>query len=403
MVHKRKLPEQRNPLILPEHTPQLEILVERRRLGQTNLHVKPGQVGLANASKSENLGLFDYAHLRVPLPKDLKGSGIFTLQKNQAYPESYFLMRRSSDGHISATGMFKAAYPWASIEEEEAERNYHKTMPTAGDEEVAGNVWISPEEALSLSDEYGMKPWIVALLDPEPIEKGTKDKGTHEIATPPKFVVPDKEALFPPTPVGSMRTRSRELRSASPSKTPNRKIASPRKPRATRRSARGASAEVATSSLQNSQTAEDTASAKANGLEPIKDESTHIEVKEVVEKDGNVETTTTTATVEVPPNHPEMSLPRENDAAKMIEDAKRMVEAANEAEGRVDGAKSKRKADQVEEDEGELAIQPAKKSKVLEQELKKEKVKRKALTGLGATLAIGYVLLHYRLHIHGMY
>ena len=66
--------------------------MERRRLGQTNLSVKPGQIGTSNATKSENLGMFDYAHLRVPLPRDLKGSGIFTLQKSSTYPESYFLM-----------------------------------------------------------------------------------------------------------------------------------------------------------------------------------------------------------------------------------------------------------------------------------------------------------------------
>jgi hypothetical protein len=41
--------------------------------------------------------------------------------------------------------MFKAAFPWASTEEEQAERKHHKTLPTAGHEEVAGNVWISPE------------------------------------------------------------------------------------------------------------------------------------------------------------------------------------------------------------------------------------------------------------------
>jgi hypothetical protein len=75
-------------------TSTVDVLVERRRLGQTDLTVKPGQVGIANASKVENLGIFDYAHLRVPLPKDLKGSGIFSLQKNQTYPESYFLMVR---------------------------------------------------------------------------------------------------------------------------------------------------------------------------------------------------------------------------------------------------------------------------------------------------------------------
>ncbi|KAK7531014.1 uncharacterized protein J3D65DRAFT_681068 [Phyllosticta citribraziliensis] len=111
----------RNPLILPEHTPALDILVERRRLGQTNLQVKSGQV--AGPSKQpEVTDLFDYAHLRVPLPKDLNGSGIFSLS-------SYILMRRSSDGFISATGMFNVggpAFPWASQDDEEQERIYHK-------------------------------------------------------------------------------------------------------------------------------------------------------------------------------------------------------------------------------------------------------------------------------------
>ncbi|KAK7538046.1 uncharacterized protein J3D65DRAFT_657606 [Phyllosticta citribraziliensis] len=101
--------------------PVLDILVERRRLGQTNLQVKSGQV--AGPSKQpEVTDLFDYAHLRVPLPKDLNGSGIFSLS-------SYILMRRSSDGFISATGMFNVggpAFPWASQDDEEQERIYHK-------------------------------------------------------------------------------------------------------------------------------------------------------------------------------------------------------------------------------------------------------------------------------------
>lgn len=42
--------------------------------------------------------------------------------------------------------MFKAAFPWASAEEEQAERKHHKTFATAGPEEVAGNVWVSPNE-----------------------------------------------------------------------------------------------------------------------------------------------------------------------------------------------------------------------------------------------------------------
>lgn len=64
----------------------------RRRLGKTNLAVKPTQVGTSNATKPENLGPFEYAHLRAPLPKDLKGSEIFPSHSPQQHPETYFLM-----------------------------------------------------------------------------------------------------------------------------------------------------------------------------------------------------------------------------------------------------------------------------------------------------------------------
>lgn len=67
-------------------------LVKKRRLGQTNLAVKPGQVGTSNATKPEHLGLFDYAHLRAPLPENLKGSEIFSPQLHHPHPEAYFLM-----------------------------------------------------------------------------------------------------------------------------------------------------------------------------------------------------------------------------------------------------------------------------------------------------------------------
>ncbi|KAH7030161.1 apses transcription factor-like protein [Macrophomina phaseolina] len=397
MASKRSLPEARNPLISTDHTPPLEILIERRRLGQTNLHVKPGQVGVSNATKAENLGLFDYAHLRVPLPKDLKGSGIFSLQKNQAYPESYFLMRRSNDGYISATGMFKAAFPWASLAEEEAERDHHKTLPTAGDEEVAGNVWIAPEDALALAEEYGMKAWIVALVDPEPIEKGTKDKGSHEIATPPKFIVPDKNTLFPPTSAtASVRTRSRELRSASPSKSSPRKIASPRKPRTTRKSAKEAreSTPSALSKEVESTPAPSEPAESVNGEAATAGaEKVRVEVDEVVTKEGDTETTTTAVKVDVPADHPEMPLPESPE--EMIANARKMVEEANKAEG--SRTSSKRKADELaredeDDDENAMEVQPVKKTKVLEEELRKERVRSKAFMGLSATLAIGAMI-----------
>jgi hypothetical protein len=67
-----------------------EELVEARRLGQTNL-----------GGGSHNNEPFNYVHLRVQLPKPLIDQELFGAQT----PEAYFLMRRSKDGFISATGM----------------------------------------------------------------------------------------------------------------------------------------------------------------------------------------------------------------------------------------------------------------------------------------------------------
>jgi hypothetical protein len=69
-----------------------EELLNRRRLGKTKLTVKPAQIGTSNATKAENLGPFEYAHLRAPLPEDLRGSEIFYSQSTTTHPETYFLM-----------------------------------------------------------------------------------------------------------------------------------------------------------------------------------------------------------------------------------------------------------------------------------------------------------------------
>lgn len=51
-------------------------------------------MGTSNATKAENLGPFEYAHLQAPLPEDLSGSEIFATQQNHSHPETYFLMVR---------------------------------------------------------------------------------------------------------------------------------------------------------------------------------------------------------------------------------------------------------------------------------------------------------------------
>ncbi|KAE8448595.1 hypothetical protein EG329_009020 [Mollisiaceae sp. DMI_Dod_QoI] len=390
MAPDRHLPEESNPLMTKEiNVPPYETLVARRRLGQTDLAVKAGQVGTTNSTKAKNLGTFDYAHLRAPLPKGVT-SGIF-----KPTPASYFLMRRSHDGYISATGMFKATFPSAQASEEEVERKYIKSLDTTSPDEIAGNVWIPPQHALQLAEEYQILPWIKALLDNTPIEiNPTKDSTPKTISPPPKFLMP-QESLTAPTP-----TRGRPRRSASPSK-----IASPRKVTGTRsrkaksesvksESVEPVSVKTASKNLQESLKAAMTESeASVTEVKDVEEPVVRVNVDTEVEVKGDVETTHTHVEVEMPAGSPELPLPE--DTAAMIEKAKEMVEAAVKSQNSdvVSAPKKlKRKAEDIEEEKEEGAAEPvpAKKAKTTATtELRKERIKTRALLGISATLAIG--------------
>ena len=362
-----------------------EVLVARRRLGQTDLTVKAGQVGTSNATKPKNLGTFDYAHLRAPLPKNVM-SGIF-----RPAPPSYFLMRRSQDGYISATGMFKATFPWAELAEEEAERKYIKSLPTTSTDDTAGNVWIPPAHALELAEEYQITPWIKALLDNEPIEVNpAKDSSPKTITPPPKFLLP-QEALAPPTPATA---RGRARRSASPSKTasPKKAFATPRKPKTPKAGSTDSHTKSANKSLQDSLkeavTKVESETSVPNG-EPV----VRVNVDKDVQVSGNIETTHTHVEVEMPAGSPELPLPEDTEG--MIAKAKEMVEAAAKAEtaaGPSKPKKLKRKAVEgadEEDKEGSSEAGPVVKKAKVETDLRKERIKTRTLIGISATLAVG--------------
>ncbi|ODM17908.1 hypothetical protein SI65_06696 [Aspergillus cristatus] len=422
----RSLPKKNNPLISGDGAPAYDDLLARRRLGKTHLAVKATQIGTSNATRPENLGPFEYAHLRAPLPKDLKGSEIFPSHTPQQHPETYFLMRRSKDGYVSATGMFKIAFPWAKVEEERSEREYLKAREETSEDEIAGNVWISPAFALELAKEYQMFDWVRALLDPTDIVQ-SPSSAKKQITPPPKFDMPPIEA---PIQLSAAATRLRRGRSASPSK----RAASPRKSRTTRatKEANVAATNAANASLQSSLEAD---AGSANGTveqsvevdeeetksevvekprtttrskkaaapdekeEEEEEKKVKVDVEESVDKAKDTQTKQTTFSVEMPVKFlPDA--PSAEDTEQMIAKAREMVQEAVDskateevpAESSSKGAQ-KRKTDDLSEDEEDeetkaASTQRVKRAKVLEEKLKRERVRNRALVGVTAAFAL---------------
>ncbi|KAK4223779.1 hypothetical protein QBC38DRAFT_38303 [Podospora fimiseda] len=413
----RRLPERHNHF-LTDDVPSHFDLVSRRRLGRTKLTPKMAAAIPDAEVDPTNFKSFDYAHLRAPLPKGIV-SPIWGINKSS--PSSYFLMRRSEDGYVSATGMFKATFPYATPDEEEAERRYIKSLPTTSNKETAGNVWIPVEQALILAEEYRILPWIQALLDPSDV---SPNPGSDGIASPPKYLgLPN---LAPPTPARNTRSR----RSASPTKpTAPRRVASPRKRRAPS-SRQSSVVNEPTPSFTDSQAptlingdsssqipvfaiptakiskvedkVEGEGEVKIESIEkepavvlaPVEEEpkiKLHIDQDIKTDVDGE-EIKHTKVEVEVPIFGGQ--LPTSEDAARMVAEAKAMVEAATKTVGDEPAAtssKSKRKAEEIAQDEGEEdAVAPPQAKKVkTEAEIRKEKIRKRAFFGLTATVAVG--------------
>lgn len=154
--------------------------------------------------------------------------------------------------------------------------------------------------------------------------------------------------------------------------------------------ANAASAREASASLQASL---DDAASVADS-EPTSDSRVKVDVESTVEKKGEVETTTTNVKIEMPKHSSELPLPESPE--EMIEKAKQMVKEAQKLDGNMEPSSRKRKAEELEEDEntdeeGDSDLQPAKRARLLEQQVKKEKVRNRALVGVAATMVIGSV------------
>lgn len=345
-------------------------------------------------------------------------------------------MRRSDDGYVSATGMFKATFPYATQEEEEVERRYIKSLPTTSVAETAGNVWIPPDQALSLAAEYRIIPWIQALLDPTDIQvsSGTDSSPPKNISAPPKYFsgAPIPTSLIP----RSVRTR----RSVSPTKSAStrRSTASPRKRSARSTASKTSDAETTVSSGKHSKSpsltngdipklappaaAPNVSTIHADDddiqvalhseerevvLHPVEEEQklkVHVDQDVTVDEETGKETTHTKVNVEFPlAGGP----PSAEEAARMVAEAREMVKAAAEGmaataaqtnDATHEDKKNKRKAQFIEAD-GEVdkeggtvatidEIRQSKKIKT-EVELKKERIKKRAFIGISATLAVG--------------
>jgi hypothetical protein len=133
-----------------------------------------------------------------------------------------------------------------------------------------------------------------------------------------------------------------------------------------------------------------------NATTPVKREHmVKVEVDEAVETNGDMEIKTTHVKVELPTVG---GPPSAESTEEMLMKAREMVVEARKLDSESTPS-GKRKVDEVDDaeeqdeelegDRTEAETRKAKRAKVLEAQLRKEKVKNRALLGLSATLAIG--------------
>ena len=230
-------------------------------------------------------------------------------------------------------------------------------------------------------------------MDSSPISSVSDDPKAKSISPPPKFkfTANDKANLRQPngTPARGARAATPKSRGRPRTSSPEKKAGSPQKsvkksrPTKAMKEASAAAAREASASLQTS--LNDAASA-VNG-ESVNEDVAKVDIESRVETKGDVTTETTNVKFEMPKGTVELPLPESPE--EMIDRAKEIVVQARKGDS--GPSRSKRKAGELDEElEGDSSgEQPAKKAKLLQQEVRREKVRNRALLGIAATLVAG--------------
>ena len=258
-----------------------------------------------------------------------------------------------------------------------------------------------------------MYDWVRALIDPTEIAQ-TPSSAKKNVTPPPKY------ELSPLDLLPSSASRARTRRSVSPSKRPS----SPRKsksakPAATAKKERDATDIASSIPAGVPETVEETIETekKANGEAqprrskptrrskrnptPLREQENATEDKSTKPAPSPVKEAEENIQKEEEGEKPLLpELPAEANPTELISEAKEMVEQANKEEQSIEGEASeerptKRKTDPLSEDLGEagerlseVETQRVKRAKVLEDKLKRERVRNRALVGVTAALAV---------------
>ena len=134
-------------------------------------------------------------------------------------------------------------------------------------------------------------------------------------------------------------------------------------------------------------TAEAAESESINGEKPVDDKKAVLKVVSETIVNGTEEKTSTGLEFEFPGGTANVPVPENPE--KMIADAQEMVDQALKIDGGSSGI-TKRKAEEMDEDsESDDEAEPSsKRAKRAEQDLRTERVRTRALVGIGITLAV---------------